>query len=197
MPVLLTLRQVMWWDSDERLRSPLSQSVLQWLQGCEQRAVVIGWGASEIGVVGALAQHAAAIHASDWAVNLASYTSFYSPVLQQRQPQPLPPPTANEHRHTVSFLMSDGDNLQVRQPLLDKSEKLCVTPAAAVAGGWRLCLAGQRLVGQQRTRRRALGLDHQPRTRRTGTQHNAALLSRSVCGRCLRCWPLWRRVHVP
>jgi hypothetical protein len=189
----------MWWDSDERLRSPLSQSVLQWLQGCQQRAVVMGWGPSEIGVVEALAQHAAAIHASDWAVNLPSYASFYSPVLQQRQPvlqqrqpvlqqrqpHPAPPPAANERKHTVSFLMSDGDNLQVCQglgfkPLLDKSERRRVTPAAAVAGRRRVRLAGQRLVGQQRPRRRGLGLDHQPRTSRTRTQHNAALLSRSV-----------------
>ena len=107
----------MWWDSDERLRSPLSQSVLQWLQGCQQRAVVMGWGPSEIGVVEALAQHAAAIHASDWAVNLPSYASFYAPVLQQRQPQPALPPAGNERKHTVSFLMSDGDNLQVCQGL--------------------------------------------------------------------------------
>jgi hypothetical protein len=111
--------QVMWWDGDEQLRSPLSMQLLRWLQQCEQRAVVIGWGPSEIGVVQALAAHAAAIHASDWAVNMASYASFYAPVLRQRLPRAasaaaLAPPRG---KHTVTFLLSDGDNLQVKRPL--------------------------------------------------------------------------------
>lgn len=86
-----------------------------WLHGCGQRPVVLGWGPSEIGVVEALAARGIAIHASDWAVNLPSYASFHAPVLQQRRP----PPAANaavspQGKHTVTFLLSDGDNLQAR-----------------------------------------------------------------------------------
>lgn len=100
----------MWWDSDASLTSPLSQQVLQWLQSCGN-SVVMGWGPSEIGVVQALAQHGVAIHASDWAVNIATYASFYVPVLQQRRRRARAPAKA---AHTVTFLLSDGDNLQVR-----------------------------------------------------------------------------------
>ena len=90
-----------------------------WLQQCEQRAVVIGWGPSEIGVVQALAAHAVAIHASDWAVNMASYASFYAPVLRQRLPRAASAAALAPQRgkHTVTFLLSDGDNLQVKRPL--------------------------------------------------------------------------------
>ncbi len=144
--------QVMWWDGDEQLRSRLSMQLLRWLQQCEQRAVVIGWGPSEIGVVQALAAHAVAIHASDWAVNMASYASFYAPVLRQRLPRAASAAALAPQRgkHTVTFLLSDGDNLQVKRPLRrgDRNDP----PAPAVADWRQLRLACQRLVGQQQPR---------------------------------------------
>lgn len=104
----------MWWDSDEGLKGQLSQQVLQWLHTAQgQGGVVVGWGPSEIGVVEALAAHDVAIHASDWAVNMASYASFYVPMLQQRKPQAAAALAPAPKKHTVSFLLSDGDNLQV------------------------------------------------------------------------------------
>ena len=161
----------MWWDSDASLTSPLSQQVLQGLQSCGN-SVVMGWGPSEIGVVQALAQHGVAIHASDWAVNIATYASFYVPVLQQRRRRARAPAKA---AHTVTFLLSDGDNLQVRS-----CNSTCIMhaadPASAVACGRQLRVAVQRLVGQQHARRGADGLDHQPRPRGSGAQHTAALL---------------------
>jgi hypothetical protein len=115
----------MWWDSDENLRSALSRELLQWLQQCELQPVVIGWGPSEIGVVQALAAHGAAIHASDWAVNMATYASFYVPALQQRAP--VQPRRAAAAKHTVTFLLSDGDNLQVLC-CCARTMASCVTP---------------------------------------------------------------------
>ncbi len=48
------------------------------------------------------------IHAADWAPNLATYTAFYAPMLgQPHVPQPATP-----NKHTVTFLMTDGDNVQ-------------------------------------------------------------------------------------
>jgi hypothetical protein len=44
---------------------------------------------------------------------MASYASFYVPMLQQRKPQAAAALPARKHKHTVSFLLSDGDNLQV------------------------------------------------------------------------------------
>ena len=111
----------MWWDSDEGLKGPLSQQVLLWLQRSGQAGVVVGWGPSEIGVVEALAAHDVSIHASDWAVNMALYASFYAPLLQQRQ-RPQAAASAAARKHTVSFLLSDGDNLQVIQGLRDNVE---------------------------------------------------------------------------
>ena len=105
----------MWWDSDESLKGALSQQVLMWLQLSGQGGVVVGWGPSEIGVVEALAAHDVSIHASDWAVNMASYASFYAPVLQQRQRPEAAAASVAARKHTVSFLLSDGDNLQVIQ----------------------------------------------------------------------------------
>jgi hypothetical protein len=104
----------MWWDDSERLLSPLSQQVASWLHACGQRPVVLGWGPSEIGVVEALAARGIAIHASDWALNLPSYASFHVPVLQQRRPPAANAAASPQGKHTVTFLLSDGDNLQAR-----------------------------------------------------------------------------------
>ena len=208
-------RAVLWYDDDVNLSSPLSQQVLRWLHACDRRAVVIGWGPSEVGTVAALAAQGVAIHAADWAVNLATYASFYAPLLQQQQQEQLPPaPPPTKAKHTVTFLLSDGDNVQV--------SSLFTSRAAAsnvhVRSGW-LAAASRRppttggaaaravlhprfsLTSSPRIsnllRFSAPGLDHQPRDGGTGAEHSAALLPPGFAQRRLRCGPLGCRLHVP
>lgn len=76
----------------------------------DELAVAFGWG-PENEYVSTLNQHGVYVHASDWSKNLAA--------LGNVQWQTAKPPLAIESHynysaavHTVSFLMSDGDNIQ-------------------------------------------------------------------------------------
>ena len=97
-------------------------------------AVVVGWGPAEGATVDTLSQYGAYIHAADYAPNLAALSAFYVPQLLQRGPrQPLQPSLPLDNmvpvnpgdgssesravptkKHTVAFLMTDGDNVQVK-----------------------------------------------------------------------------------
>ena len=93
------------------------------------KGAVLGWGPTEGSTVDTLASHALSIHAADWAVNVATHTSFYVPQLHQPThatlsntprsetrsagtPHPQTSSAAAPSKHTVVFLMTDGDNIQ-------------------------------------------------------------------------------------
>lgn len=106
---------VNFWSTD--MGSPLTTRVLSSLQ--PGPAAVFGWGVDESSTVAAASAYGAYVHASDWARNLATLTGIGVPNARV-QPNPrLPvPPTAASGAsaspavHTVTFLMTDGDNVQ-------------------------------------------------------------------------------------
>jgi len=96
---------IMWWDTN--MSSALTTTVLSSLAG---PAAIFGWGADEPSTVTAASVYDAYVHASDWSLNLATLTNFeVAATFRQSAPRPAPPPAA---RHTVCFLMTDGDNIQ-------------------------------------------------------------------------------------
>jgi len=74
-------------------------------------SLIFGWASSEIGFVGTASQQGMYVHASDWAQNLATLTNFELGTFQQigGAPGTLP---VKEGTHTVTFVMTDGDNVQ-------------------------------------------------------------------------------------
>lgn len=98
-----------WWDTSAQLTSATSKAILG---GFQPPAAVLGWGTSEGNSVDVLGSHAAYIHAADFARNLASLAAFYVPTLSQQRSQAAPPSGGSRGRHTVAFLMTDGDNIQ-------------------------------------------------------------------------------------
>ena len=75
----------------------------------QSNSFVTGWGNSELDFVTSTSLNSMFVHASDWAINLSTLTNFNVETFEQRTHA-----TANTvtGTHTVTFLMTDGDNLQ-------------------------------------------------------------------------------------
>lgn len=101
-------RGVTWFDTSTDFSAKTSKVILAALQ---PESAVFGWGVSEGATVDELALRQSFIHASDWALNMAVYNAFYVPNLVQNVRQPFKR-QASTRKHTVSFLMTDGDNIQ-------------------------------------------------------------------------------------
>lgn len=95
-----------WFDTTPGITGPVSLALLASLS---IPGAVLGWGPTEGNTVDTLSKHGSYIHAADYAPNLASLSSFHVPLVQQRLPTPQP---AAKNKHTVCFLMTDGDNIQ-------------------------------------------------------------------------------------
>lgn len=97
-----------WYDPS--MSDPTSQLILDSMQ---PGWALLGWGGSEKQTVTAASTRAGWVNAADWARNLAPLAGFRAaePMSQPNTlPPPLPPTPAR--KHTVAFLMTDGDNLQ-------------------------------------------------------------------------------------
>ena len=94
--------------------SPEFDAVLAHYDGARLNAA-FGWGGDEHQWVAKCTQAGAVTHASDFASNLALLANVPRPP----PPPPLPPPPpvspAKAPVHTVAFITSDGDNIQILQ----------------------------------------------------------------------------------
>ena len=86
-------------------------------------AAVLGWGKSEEDMVQATSSYGHMVHAADWALNLATLTNYHFPNVRDLLPasgNQAPPeagadgscPQREMAVHTITFLMTDGDNIQ-------------------------------------------------------------------------------------
>ena len=94
-----------WWDAG--MNTSLAGTLLRSMR---PGFAALGWGPDEIGTVSNLSRAGGAMIASDWAQNVDVLSAFDIPAFTQKPSVPLPPPA--KQQHTVSFLMSDGDNIQ-------------------------------------------------------------------------------------
>lgn len=102
------MRAPVWWSTS--LIDNTTSTVLDSLQ---LQSAVLGWGTSEFGLVSAATSRGSWVNAADWAKNVGTLAGFPAGGdLAQPNNRPPPQPAAPPQRHTVSFLMSDGDNLQ-------------------------------------------------------------------------------------
>ncbi len=88
------------------LGSPLLAAALGRMRG---QAVLLGWGDDEFNLVASASKASVQVHAADWVLNLSTLSRFAAATVQ------VPMPAADSvgaGKHTVCFLMSDGDNLQ-------------------------------------------------------------------------------------
>jgi hypothetical protein len=98
---------ITWWDVN--MKSPLSQRVLRSLL----TPAVLGWGVSEDATVAAASATGGWVHASDWAKNLDTLSSYaMGGHLSQKKRKSTPSLSPADKVHTVTFLMTDGDNIQ-------------------------------------------------------------------------------------
>lgn len=103
-------RALQWWDT--AYDTGVAAKVYAALRA---NAATFGWGSSEFGLVRAASAAAGFVHASDFAQNLATLSSYALLALSQRRaaaPDGPDPPVAAAPVHTVAFVMTDGDNLQ-------------------------------------------------------------------------------------
>ena len=99
---------LVWWDTD--MGSELARSVLS---SMAPGFAALGWGPDEKGTVAAVSAAGGAVVPADWAINLDVLSAWDLPALPpQRAPADPAPPVPAPQQHTVTFLMSDGDNVQ-------------------------------------------------------------------------------------
>ena len=115
--VVAATQGVVWFDALNDL--DISLSVLGHLA---PPSVVMGWGVDELHTVEMLSTFASGILAADWAWNTATLSSY--PMLSLLPPpddvfaassvseKSLPRAAAVDNRHVVSFVTTDGDNVQ-------------------------------------------------------------------------------------
>lgn len=77
-------------------------------------AVAFGWGPDEGAYVSTLTKHGVYVHASDFNKNLAALSNIRPTASKLEKPKRLAPLhfNASSAFHTVTFVMTDGDNLQ-------------------------------------------------------------------------------------
>ncbi len=100
-------------------RSPEFQAVLANLDATRLNAA-FGWGGDEHQWVAYCTRAGAVAHASDFASNLALLANVPRAAAPRKPPTPPspprpPPPPAAGPVHTVAFITSDGDNIQILQ----------------------------------------------------------------------------------
>ena len=89
-----------------------SQLSTRVLHSLHDGSAVFGWGADEGKTVAAISPGGSFVHASDFSSNLATLSAYRLPPMPRAQPkEPALAPRAN-NKHTVCFLMTDGDNVQ-------------------------------------------------------------------------------------
>ncbi|HWB64468.1 MAG TPA: T9SS type A sorting domain-containing protein, partial [Chitinophagales bacterium] len=71
--------------------------------------VMMGWGPDEHTTVYTASQYGLHVHASDWASNLSTYSNFNVSTHQKDNNDDT---TVIPGKHTVCFVMTDGDNIQ-------------------------------------------------------------------------------------
>jgi hypothetical protein len=76
------------------------------------KSAVFGWGNDEKDFTAAASAKGTFVHAADWASGLALYTNLRVSLPTTRLPLPVAAPATATNKHTVTFLMSDGDNVQ-------------------------------------------------------------------------------------
>lgn len=104
------------WD-DNMLREKYLSHLTKYSSGC---SASFGWVGDEGTYVSTLSRHGIWAHASDWAKNLATLTNIQIPISspQQKQKQQKYHQKENilqenkSNIHSVTFVMTDGDNLQ-------------------------------------------------------------------------------------
>ena len=101
-------KALQWWQ-DDVVFSPLAWVV--W-GGMEPPFAMLGWGPDEYGTVNEVSKAGGVVVASNWASNVDALAAFDVPSFTQGAAPAPPLPPAPRAVHTVSFLMSDGDNLQ-------------------------------------------------------------------------------------
>lgn len=129
-------RGIFWWDTD--MTSTLSKRVLGSLSG---PAAIFGWGTSEDQTVAAATTNGAYVHASDWAKNMAVLCNYRTAKAGHLAPPPAPPAPRSSGApvHTVTFVMTDGDNIQWLLSGMTADPKWWGSPdRGAVPLGWTL-----------------------------------------------------------
>jgi hypothetical protein len=101
-------KALQWWQ-DDVVFSPLSWIVWGEL---EPPFAMLGWGPDEYDTVNEVSKAGGVVVASNWASNVDALSAFDVPSFTQGAVAPPPLPPAPRAVHTVTFLMSDGDNLQ-------------------------------------------------------------------------------------
>eukprot|EP00762_Andalucia_godoyi_P008417 ANDGO_04643.mRNA.1 hypothetical protein CAOG_03194 len=75
-------------------------------------SVILGWGTSELDLVTTASELGAAVHAADWAYGLSLYTNLLVPSTAFRHSLARNSKRTGSGKHSVAFLMTDGDNIQ-------------------------------------------------------------------------------------
>lgn len=75
----------------------------------DNNSICLGWGPDEFINVSAASKHGVSIVAADWAYNLSTLSAFPSNPITIKAPVVVP---QEENVHYITFIMSDGDNLQ-------------------------------------------------------------------------------------
>jgi len=98
---------------------------------------MLGWGTDEVSDVYHLSQRAITTIASDHAWNLSFLSQVEREALSQISKEPV---TFNENKHYVSFIMTDGDNIQwlVGNDYYFHEERLAHPERGSIPMGWTI-----------------------------------------------------------
>jgi hypothetical protein len=121
-----------WWEDD--MDAPLVRQVLGALQ---PGYAAVGWGPDEKATVAAVSEAGGSVIPADWALNLDVLSAYELASFTPPPPPPAPLPDPLPAQHTVTFLMSDGDNVQFMLGDYAVSERFWASPdRGAAALGW-------------------------------------------------------------
>lgn len=115
-PELVTLRDYavatgafcFYTDEDDRAQVKFRQRVFEW---ANENAIAFGWSADELGYVKQASESGIAVVPSDHCSNLSLLSSLKlsEPIHQKNSPEQI---MAQEDKHYIALVMSDGDNAQ-------------------------------------------------------------------------------------
>ncbi len=75
----------------------------------QKDSCILGWGPDEFNTVSSASGAGLFVNAADWAINLSVFTNFNISSFTQKTHTPV---QIIEHVHTVTFVFTDGDNIQ-------------------------------------------------------------------------------------